>query len=700
MQFFRLENRPIIALGLALVLSTLSLTGRAQATEPPPIDLISEGTGWRLVDVEPATPANSMLWEIKRSAVETLPVSEFQRDMVRQAFAEIPAVSERAADDVLYFSQEMLQALENPTFPAGFEQYVEPEDPEKAGEASLSFCSWSNRNTTKSYSYTKDLANLNLPFNGAITGGITANFPITGAVNLTANYKIRKCLGIPVGFRFLGANGTGSLTVAGNADLNATANWNAVWEKEWPLADVSLGSSTFFIGPVPVTLVYSLPIYAGARFAVDLTGQVSAHLDASATGTYTFSCGTSSCTGSSDFTDQFNFEEPTASITLDLTAEAHLRAMLRVALYDEGFLYVEGGAKAYAKASVWGYYGNACGDADGNGSNETVRALTADLLWGYKFAYGWGGVLEPEVRYTGGREYFIDWYDLLGPGGSTALQPMIVGPATVVQGQPATYTVQMRPCYKYSHNVTVAANPTTFTGAAPFAPSGGSTTITGSFANTGNQALTVTAVSDSFGRDLGVPYTRTINVTPTAPVSPNNLSATAAVGAVSLGWVDRSNNETSFEIQRRTAGGTWAQLATTGANATAYLDSTVVAGTAYEYRVRARNSGGNSAWSNIASVTSQLGVPAAPSNLAVTYSASLGKLTATWTDNANNETGFTLEFSYGGSAFSPVMGTLGANATTWVSGSGVPMGIYQFRVRANNANGSSTWSGVVSVNAF
>lgn len=93
-------------------------------------------------------------------------------------------------------------------------------------------------------------------------------------------------------------------------------------------------------------------------------------------------------------------------------------------------------------------------------------------------------------------------------------------------------------------------------------------------------------------------------------------------------------------------------------------------------------------------------MPAAPSNLAVTYSASLGKLTATWTDNANNETGFTLEFSYGGSAFSPVMGTLGANATSWVSGAGVPMGIYQFRVRANNTNGSSAWSTVVSVNAF
>ncbi|MDX1997405.1 MAG: fibronectin type III domain-containing protein [Thermoanaerobaculia bacterium] len=686
-----------MALGLVLTVGVLSSAGQSRA-ETTPSTILSTGTGWRLADVEPATPEiNSVLWEVKRSAVETLPLSEFQKDIIRQSFAEIPMTSERGADDLLYFSYDVLQALENPSFPAGYEQFVEPDE---KNTTSLSFCSWRTETRNRAYSYERSLLDFNVPFSAPFDGGISGSLPITGNVNLAVTYKIRKCLGVPVGFRFVNAVASGSASIAGNAELNATAQWEADWAKEWHLITIDLGEVSFMAGPIPIRLVFTLPIHYGVDFDVRLAGQVQASLDASATGTFNYTCTQSSCTGSSDFSDQFSFQEPTASVTLDMTAEAYVRALVRVALYDQSFLYVEGGAKAYAKASLWGYLGNACGDANGDGHNETVRALTADLLWGYKFAYGWGGVIDDELRYTGGGEYFIDWYDLLGPGGSTALQPMIVGPATVVQGQPATYTVQMRPCYKYTHNVTVAANPTTFTGAAPFAPSGGSTTITGSFANTGNQALTVTAVSDSFGRDLGIPYTRTINVTPTAPVSPNNLSATAAVGAVSLGWVDRSNNETSFEIQRRITGGTWAQLATTGANATGYLDSTVAAGTTYDYRVRARNSGGNSAWSNIASVTSQLGVPAAPSNLAVTYSAAQGKLTATWTDNANNETGFTLEFSYGGSAFSPVMGTLGANATSWVSGAGVPTGVYQFRVRANNANGSSAWSSVVSVNAF
>jgi hypothetical protein len=96
-----------------------------------------------------------------------------------------------------------------------------------------------------------------------------------------------------------------------------------------------------------------------------------------------------------------------------------------------------------------------------------------------------------------------------------------------------------------------------------------------------------------------------LNATPAPPAAPSGLSANApASGQVNLSWSDNSDNETSFVIERKTgAGGTWGTLATAGANATSYSDTSVVGNTQYFYRVRAANGGGNSAWSNEASVT-------------------------------------------------------------------------------------------------
>ncbi len=54
-----------------------------------------------------------------------------------------------------------------------------------------------------------------------------------------------------------------------------------------------------------------------------------------------------------------------------------------------------------------------------------------------------------------------------------------------------------------------------------------------------------------------------------------------------------------FLIQRKlTAGGTWADLTTVGADVTSYLDISLVTGNEYCYRVRAFNAAGNSAYTS------------------------------------------------------------------------------------------------------
>jgi hypothetical protein len=93
---------------------------------------------------------------------------------------------------------------------------------------------------------------------------------------------------------------------------------------------------------------------------------------------------------------------------------------------------------------------------------------------------------------------------------------------------------------------------------------------------------------------------------PRPPSAPSGLTATAVSQTrVDLAWNDNSSDETGFKIERSLAGaGTWSQIASVGANVEAYANTTgLVSGTSYDYRVRAYNAQGNSAYSNVATAT-------------------------------------------------------------------------------------------------
>ncbi len=89
------------------------------------------------------------------------------------------------------------------------------------------------------------------------------------------------------------------------------------------------------------------------------------------------------------------------------------------------------------------------------------------------------------------------------------------------------------------------------------------------------------------------------------PAAPSNLSATAvSTSQINLSWTDNASNETGFKIERRTGTtGTFAQIATVGANVTAYNNTGLASGTQYYYRVRASGGTGDSSYSNTANAT-------------------------------------------------------------------------------------------------
>jgi hypothetical protein len=97
----------------------------------------------------------------------------------------------------------------------------------------------------------------------------------------------------------------------------------------------------------------------------------------------------------------------------------------------------------------------------------------------------------------------------------------------------------------------------------------------------------------------------------TAPGAPSNLSAAALSGTqVSLTWQDHANNESGFLVEDSTNGGnTWTQVATASINVTSYALGGLLPGVNYSFRVRATNSSGNSAYSNVATTAT---VPLSP----------------------------------------------------------------------------------------
>ncbi len=95
---------------------------------------------------------------------------------------------------------------------------------------------------------------------------------------------------------------------------------------------------------------------------------------------------------------------------------------------------------------------------------------------------------------------------------------------------------------------------------------------------------------------------------PAIPAAPINLQAQAKrVGSkaeVRLSWIDNATNETGYTVER-CRGSTctnFSAIASLTANAVQYTDSGLARATNYRYRVRATGSGGNSPYSNIATV--------------------------------------------------------------------------------------------------
>jgi subtilisin family serine protease len=122
----------------------------------------------------------------------------------------------------------------------------------------------------------------------------------------------------------------------------------------------------------------------------------------------------------------------------------------------------------------------------------------------------------------------------------------------------------------------------------------------------------------------------------TLPTAPTSLSATAVSDTeITLTWEDNSNNEQGFRIERDSI-----YLASVGVNVTTYNDSGLTAENSYDYQVVAYNEVGDSAYTDVASATTQ----STPSDTVQTTVASseifgAGTVTGTYADTAEANDG-------------------------------------------------------------
>lgn len=181
-----------------------------------------------------------------------------------------------------------------------------------------------------------------------------------------------------------------------------------------------------------------------------------------------------------------------------------------------------------------------------------------------------------------------------------------------------------------------------------------------------------------------------------APRPPSALTlSVVSASQINLSWTDNADNETGFEVERSTDGTNFTKISDLSSNTTSFNSNGLTSATRYWYRVRALNSGGASAYSNVADATTSQLAPAAPARLTAT-SMSYQQVDLSWTDISANENTFHIERSTDGTSFTEIA-TVTANSTSYQDKTVLPVTRYFYRVKASNAIGSSPFSNVAEV---
>jgi WD40 repeat protein len=182
--------------------------------------------------------------------------------------------------------------------------------------------------------------------------------------------------------------------------------------------------------------------------------------------------------------------------------------------------------------------------------------------------------------------------------------------------------------------------------------------------------------------------------------APPNAPARLTVTTISqtqlgLSWLDNSDDETGFRIERQSGGGAFAPVAVVGPNSTSYTNGGLTAGTSYHYRVRAFHPDGVSGIADEATGTTLPLAPRAPISLrGGVYRTTEAHLA--WQDTSGNETAFAIWRRVGAGAYSRIA-VVAPNIRFYADTSVAAVTTYSYQVRSIGLGGASDWSNEVTM---
>lgn len=483
--------------------------------------------------------------------IQSAPISELLRaDLMEEvgssAFAADGAefgmwlVDEAAAGQALSADSEITpEPIEGPDPVEG------PQGP--PDEESFGLCSKKKKQASKQRVIDLTPATYRQPLSiGAFNGNLNVNSNQRGQVSITVHYTKKSRCGITYGVNIE------RVEVAGNVDLTGTELTlsGTVFRFDnvtrFNILNIQRTFS-FLVGPIVVVIQPGIRADAALQVKAEVDASVGVRTPVNGRYSFAYSCTTKSC-------DEVRPPESFIEAAPDpvqpigsVSARVVVKPSLNIAAQTAVYLYVktftvaraEVGVNVGVPAELWAYHGNTCGDADGDGSNETVDAATLDLnadLYAYaelngktrsidlklgapweKLAFDSSAMTSARERDTYRRNVYFQ--DLLS-GGSTALSPLLVSaPSVPLQG--SQLTLRARPCVPFlGGNLDYVVD---FGGE-------GTQTITGSkagvsvprdWASPGAKTLIGTIVRDSLRREIhGRSSQRVINVDAGATTPP------------------------------------------------------------------------------------------------------------------------------------------------------------------------------------